>query len=1219
MFDGASLSADCDWRGLGKVRISGTLDLDGHTLRVAGLDGDGTITSSFDLTVPELERATAASTLYRNTVAGNLFTNNFDRVEDAYHRVICQNAQLPCIIDYDFGDSTLVTAYKIHVGPHADLSAQHKRSPSDWQFFGSDDKENWTLLDERANELDWVGVECRTFTFSNTTAYRYYRISISKAAYPADGYMELVQLEYGLAEKGCGTLQIDVPSGEETMNESVVIDGNVRVEKTGGGLFVANKAHQGYNMGTVISAGMVRCVTGDADIGRSRVTVCADATLDLGAVVNPRLGAYGMDLAGTVIATNAADQYVFGSVTLSGDATIFLLDEYGSFRNAAVSPSRLALNGHTLTLEANGFVYIGGWKDDTSGGRLLFKGPVGSRFDVSDGYNLATNTVEFTGGAVFKGTKNADVGDFIYPGATWQLNSYASTLSVHGTFRPGEMYPALTMCDGSTLDLSAKTGTWNADGIASVAGSGNPRVFTEPGLVSFASGATVTIDIHGRTHALGEKIISWAQKPEGTTFAFDAATAAGGVAPVAGETGLFYGSDGAVKRATWTGAADSDPANPSNWSCTDVTGAAVSGVPNAGSIVRIEGSVAMQIPASAPLACERLEIGDCTLTADCDWRGLDFSACSGDATIDLRGHKLYVNGLGGAVTVTDTTEHYEILEFLNVESGAWVNTGYTPVCTDRVHAKVRLADVSNNKCIYCSRTANNKGTIQRTFTCFAIKNAFRFDRNASNTSSTLKLNATTDYELTVDNNTLVATINGGNEVTIGGTGTFTPGSPFVLFSAHNASPGANVSAPFVGRFYYFRVFNADGNIVREYLPARRSTDGVIGLLETTQHAFLTNTSSTGALTAGENVICMAGQNPGELHVDVPQGVTNENYATVLSGNLRLVKEGEGTFVGGKSGQKYGGGTVVAAGAARPRTAIQNSLTYYEAQYFFGGEYSKLTIESGALFDIAGHYAYRVHDIVLNGGTIANSGPDQTSEGYGGIGNLTLTADSTLDMQCSTELYGGTLAAFKYPEGGRIELGGHTLTVRIGSGKTFRIAEWAHNGTIHVTGDGVFRPYNISMFDMTTLDLRLSDGATMWQGQANFLVRSFAMAETTNQSVGLFPVDVLERCQPGGDGFYGCHIHGGAVLDLSQCNGELQARNRYVSGCDSTTYETNSTITIHLGAREVRNKERLVAWEEQPENVTFVLDEESRNRAKCRIVVKEDGIYVERKGLVIIVR
>ena len=1217
VFEDCRLSADCDWRGLGKVNVSGTLDLDGHTLRVAGLGGDGTITSSFDLTVPELGRATAASTLYRNTVAGNLFTNNFEWAQDAYHRVICQNAALPCIIDYDFGDATLVTAYKIHVGPHPDASEQHKRSPSDWKFFGSADKENWTLLDERTNEVDWAGWECRTFTFANSTPYRYYRISISKAAYTAEGYMELTQLEYGLAEKGFGTLQIDVPAGEETENDGVAIDGNVRVEKTGGGLFVASKAHQGYNMGTIISAGSVRCGTADAAIGRGKVTVCADTTLDFGSSVNAKSGVYRMDLAGTVIATNAATQRVFGSITLSGDATIVGRDESFAFYNISVSPSLLALNGHTLTIEANGYVYLGAWHDDGTGGRLLLTGPEGTRFGTTDGYGLSSCTLEFASGVVMKGRKNFVTGDFIYDADAWQLNTSAFTLGVHGKFAPGAIYPALTMCDGSTLDLSQKTGTWNADGIAAVAGSGDPRTFTEPGLVSFASGATVTIDVHGRTFALGEKIISWASRPEGTTFVFDTATAAGGVSPVAGETGLFYGTNGAVERAVWTGAAnDGVLSNPVNWTCTDIAGAAVSGgLPGAGSIVRIEGSVAMQIPASAPLVCERLEFGDCTLTADCDWRGLDFSTCSG-GTIDLRGRKLYVNGLGGAVTVTDTTEHYEILDYLNVESGAWVNTGYTPNCTDRVHAKVRLADVNNNKCIYCSRTTNSKNSLVRMFSCFAIGNKFRFDRNGSNTSSTLKLNATTDYELAVDYNTLAATINGGNSVTVGGTGTYTPGSPFVLFSAHNASPGNSVSAPFVGRFYYFRVFNAAGNIVREYLPARRSTDGVIGLLETTQHTFLTNTSSTGALTAGDNVICMKGANPGELHVDVPQGVTNENYAPVLSGNLRLVKEGAGTFVGGKSGQKYGGGTVAAGGTARPRTGVQNNITYYEAQYFFGGEYSKLTIESGAVFDIAGHFAYRVHDIVLNGGTLANSGPDQTAENYGGIGNITLTADSTLDLQASTAVYGGVLAAFKYPESGRIELGNHTLTVRMGSGKTFRIADCAQNGTIHVTGDGVFRTYNTQTLVMPTLDLRLSDGAIIWQGM-HFTVRSFAMAETTNQSVGIYPVDVLERCQPGGDGFYGSHLHNGAVLDLSQCNGELQARSRYVKGCDSTTYEANSTITIHLAGRNVRDGERLVGWNTPPDNVTFVLDDESRSACHCRIRVEDDGIYVVKKGTVII--
>ena len=1220
VFEDCRLTADCDWRGLGTVNVSGTLDLDGHTLCVAGLSGDGTITSSFDLTVPELARATTSTTLSRNTVPGNLFTNNFEWAQDAVHRLICEHKALPCVVDYDFGESTLITAYKIHVGPYPDAYSQDGRAPRDWKFFGSDDKENWTLLDERTNVVDWAGWECRTFTFANATAYRYYRISISEAVNPSNGWMELTQLEYGLAEKGFGTVQIDVPAGEEAANDGVAIDGNVRVEKTGGGLFTAKKAHQSYNMGTVVSAGSVRCGTADAAIGRGKVTVCAGAVLDLGADVNSKTGAYSMDLAGTVIATNAATQYVFGSVVLSGNATIVGRDESFSFRSASVPPSLLALNGHTLTIEANGFVYLGVWHDDGTPGRLVLHGTEGTRFESSDALDLASYAVEVTGGAVLKGWRNLDVGDFVYGGATWQLNNTAFAFGVHGKFAPGEMYPALTMCDGSTLDLSQKTGTWNADGIAAVAGSGNPREFTEPGLVSFASGATVTIDVHGRTFALGEKIINWTSRPEGTTFVFDAATASGGVSPVAGETGLFYGTNGAVERAVWTGAAnDGVITNPVNWTCTDIAGEAVQdGLPGAGSIVRIEGSVAMQIPASAPLACERLEFGDCTLTADCDWRGLDFSSCSG-GTIDLRGHKLYVTGLDGDVTVTDTTEYYELLEAIDMTEGVWVNTGYTPACTDRVHIKVKFANTSGNKCLYCSRTMSGKNYV-RTFTCFAISNKFRFDRNTSNTSASPAINTTTDYMLTADGNTLVATVNNGNSVTMG-SGTFTPGSPFVLFSAHGTRPGTSTGAYFVGRFYYFRVFNSAGNLVREYLPARRSTDGAVGILETTQHTFLQSSGTSGEMTAAGNVLCMKGVNPGELHVTVPAGVTNENYATTLTGNLKLFKEGEGTLVGAKSGQKYGGGTVIACGTARPRTAVQNAITYYESQAYWGGEFSTLTVERGAVFDIAGQFAYRLHPIVLNGGTLANFGPDQTSESFGGIGNVTLTDDSTFDLQASTAFNGGdySVAATLYASGTKIELGGHTLTVRLGRDKTLRLGELALNGTMDVTEGGDIHPYWITSFPMTTLDLRLSGDATLWQGIDNFTVRSFAMSETTAESVGIFPVNVLERCQPGGDGFYGCLLHNGAVLDLSQCNGELKTPSPHVKGCDSTTYEANSTITIHLAGRHVRNRERLVGWDTPPDNVMFVLDAESRSACHCRIRVENDGIYVEKKGTMIIVR
>jgi len=156
--------------------------------------------------------------------------------------------------------------------------------------------------------------------------------------------------------------------------------------------------------------------------------------------------------------------------------------------------------------------------------------------------------------------------------------------------------------------------------------------------------------------------------------------------------------------------------------------------------------------------------------------------------------------------------------------------------------------------------------------------------------------------------------------------------------------------------------------------------------------------------------------------------------------------------------------------------------------------------------------------------------------------------------------------------------------------------------------------------MPTVNLHLSGGVALWLG-ASFTVDEFSMdGETEKISRGIYPVDVLGQYQPQGqsDGLYGCLLHDGAVLDLSQCEGELQARSPDVWGCGSTTYADDATITIHLVGREVHSGERLVAWETPPNNVKFVLDEESRLASRCNLKIANDGIYVL-KGLIIILK
>ena len=71
---------------------------------------------------------------------------------------------------------------------------------------------------------------------------------------------------------------------------------------------------------------------------------------------------------------------------------------------------------------------------------------------------------------------------------------------------------------------------------------------------------------------------------------------------------------------TWTGAAnDGNPATAGNWE--DIAGGSV--VPTDAYAVKIAGSnVNLQIPAGSTFVCKSFEIGNCTFTADCDWRGL---------------------------------------------------------------------------------------------------------------------------------------------------------------------------------------------------------------------------------------------------------------------------------------------------------------------------------------------------------------------------------------------------------------------------------------------------------------------------------------------------------------------------------------------------------------------------------------------------------------------
>lgn len=121
--------------------------------------------------------------------AGYRAWNGFDH--DAVNMWGTANpTSLPEWLQFDFGagNSWIVTKYKLTgnfwEGPN---------SPGAWKFQGSNNGVDWVDLDTRSGQT-WVAQETKTFNFSNSTAYRYYRLYVT-AVYALNNILVVGELE----------------------------------------------------------------------------------------------------------------------------------------------------------------------------------------------------------------------------------------------------------------------------------------------------------------------------------------------------------------------------------------------------------------------------------------------------------------------------------------------------------------------------------------------------------------------------------------------------------------------------------------------------------------------------------------------------------------------------------------------------------------------------------------------------------------------------------------------------------------------------------------------------------------------------------------------------------------------------------------------------------------------------------------------------------------
>ena len=568
------LSQDCDLRPFGtslSVAAGATIDLNGHKLyaNAAAFGNSCTVTGgeighADDLTTTDASKVESDTDFYGGTTAANLFNNNYERKTDATHRIIVETANLPLVVTYDFGEDNAQTvdAYRVWTGA---ASGSTKRTPSAWRFEGSNDKADWTPLDSRHAEGAWKTTDThRTYSFTNRTAYRWYRMTITGNNGTETGgqsYLELVQLEYFHLKPAQGELHLETSSGDSAELANLSLTGNLRLFIEGAGTVRLSKTGQTYVGGTELCGGTVLCGP--------------DSSNSL--------------LHGDMLGEEGGDVVVHGGGTGSADASNAVLDfgknyNYTGYRyilnggtiqnsgDAAVTELRLDADSYmkaTSALDSGAVAWIGRVGNnsyykgfaDLGGHDLSVRVQTGRKFGLANttlengglkiiqgGWFTTTNTVVATNNVLVSVGCAMDIGgsfavsNYTYTTSQSGNNSGASDVDVYGTFTPNSsgFFHGSTMHDGSIIDLSNLSTSLNA--IAPFNDS-----TTGAKTLHFVPGATVGVRLGGRKKLQSTPVITWtaSEKPD-PSVKFVRADADRRYSLVVKDDGLYYVGPGFI-------------------------------------------------------------------------------------------------------------------------------------------------------------------------------------------------------------------------------------------------------------------------------------------------------------------------------------------------------------------------------------------------------------------------------------------------------------------------------------------------------------------------------------------------------------------------------------------------------------------------------------------------------------------------------------------------
>ncbi|OGQ36486.1 MAG: hypothetical protein A3F16_00810 [Deltaproteobacteria bacterium RIFCSPHIGHO2_12_FULL_43_9] len=104
---------------------------------------------------------------------------------------------MPVSIDISADKPTPISCYKLYAG----INESPDSMPKSWRLFGSNDKNSWTMLDSRQNEVTWKIAEKRLFKTMERSPYSHFRFQIEFSNQP--DVVRIPELRFYTLESVC--------------------------------------------------------------------------------------------------------------------------------------------------------------------------------------------------------------------------------------------------------------------------------------------------------------------------------------------------------------------------------------------------------------------------------------------------------------------------------------------------------------------------------------------------------------------------------------------------------------------------------------------------------------------------------------------------------------------------------------------------------------------------------------------------------------------------------------------------------------------------------------------------------------------------------------------------------------------------------------------------------------------------------------------------------